>query len=284
MISTEIRTASAEPFFLKSDIGQRFCLYHRPAGVCRGAILYIHPFGEELNRSRRMAVLQARQLAAMGYGVLQLDLYGCGDSSGDFGEARWDLWKQDIAVGTDWLCKQLDQPITLWGLRLGATLALDYARTAQHDIAGIILWQPVLSGSGYLTQFLRLRTASAMLADNASAQTGTSALREQLRCGETLEIGGYHLAPELAAALDALDTVESLAPDCKVQWMEAISSPNQSLPPAVARTMAHWQNQGTDLTVHAVHCPPFWTTAEVTVCQGWLDATAASIREPIDEY
>jgi alpha/beta superfamily hydrolase len=41
---------------------------------------------EELNKSRHVAAAQARAFAAAGYSVLQIDLYGCGDSSGDFGE------------------------------------------------------------------------------------------------------------------------------------------------------------------------------------------------------
>jgi exosortase A-associated hydrolase 2 len=274
---------SAEPFFLKSGTGQRFCLFHRPAGSCRGAVLYVHPFAEELNRSRRMAALQARTLAAQGYGVLQIDLYGCGDSSGDFGDARWELWKQDLAAGAAWLCQQLDQPVTLWGLRLGATLALDYARSAAHPIAAMILWQPVLNGAVYLTQFLRLRMASALLADAASAQTGTGALREALRAGETLEIGGYDLAPALAAALDALDPVEALAPACPVYWLEAVNAPGQALPPAAARVSAEWQRHGVDLDLRPVHCPPFWTTSEITVCQGWLDATMAALQVSVHE-
>ena len=276
--------ASAEPFFLKSGTGQRFCLFHRPVGVCRGAILYIHPFAEELNRSRRMAAMQARALAALGYGVLQIDLLGCGDSSGDFADARWDLWKQDLATGVAWLRHRIDQPITLWGLRLGATLALDYARTAPHPVAAMILWQPVLNGATYLTQFLRLRIAGALLADAGLAQTGTNDLRDALRSGETLEVGGYDLAPELAAALDTLDPVEAMAPVCPVHWLEVVNTPGQGLPPSAARVSAEWQRRGVNLDIHAVHCPPFWTTSEITVCLGWLEATAAALQAGVHEH
>lgn len=268
--------ANAEPFFLKCGTGQRFCMFHQPAGACRGAVLYVHPFAEELNRSRRMAALQARQLAALGYGVLQLDLYGCGDSSGDFGDARWELWKDDLAAGAAWLQQKLGQPLTLWGLRLGATLALDYARSARDPVHAIVLWQPVLNTSAYLTQFLRLRMASALLTDTASTQTGTTALRDSLRRGETLEVGGYQLAPEMAAALDALDTFDTMAPSCPVQWVEATSGSGQGLPAPVARVQAEWLRQGASLTIHAVHCPPFWATPEITVCPAWLDVTSAA--------
>ena len=78
--------APADAFFLDTADGPRFCLYHAPVGECRGALVYIHPFAEEMNRSRRMAALQARALTAQGFGVLLLDLHGCGDSGGDFGQ------------------------------------------------------------------------------------------------------------------------------------------------------------------------------------------------------
>jgi len=90
--------APADAFFLDTADGPRFCLFHAPSGECRGALVYIHPFAEEMNRSRRMAALQARALAAQGIGVLLLDLHGCGDSAGDFGDASWDGWLRDIAA------------------------------------------------------------------------------------------------------------------------------------------------------------------------------------------
>jgi pimeloyl-ACP methyl ester carboxylesterase len=155
----------AEAFFLASAPGERFCLYHAPAGVCRGALVYVHPFAEEMNKSRRMAALQARALAAAGFGVLQIDLHGCGDSDGDFGDARWEQWHADLATASSWLHARLGQPVGLWGLRLGALLALDHAR--RHTVHQLVLWQPVLQGAAFLTQFLRLLVASGMLDEDA---------------------------------------------------------------------------------------------------------------------
>src|SRR6476620_8431972 len=130
------RSAPAEPFFLQTDRGRRFCLYHAPRAEkeCRGAFIYVHPFGEEMNKSRRMAAMQARAFAAMGFGVLQIDLFGCGDSSGEFREARWNIWKQDLAVARSWLGNRVAAPVSLWGLRLGALLALDFARSSANTI------------------------------------------------------------------------------------------------------------------------------------------------------
>jgi alpha-beta hydrolase superfamily lysophospholipase len=57
----------------------------------------------------------------------------------------------------------------LWGLRLGALLALDAAPLCDPAPAGFVLWQPVVSGEQFLTQFLRLRVASAMPRAKASS-------------------------------------------------------------------------------------------------------------------
>jgi exosortase A-associated hydrolase 2 len=268
-----------EPFFLGGGADRRFCLFHRPAGPCRGAVLYVPPFAEELNRTRRMAALGARRLAAHGYGVLQIDLLGTGDSAGDFGDARWDLWKQDLDAGAAWLRARVEQPLTLWGLRLGVLLALDHARTAAYPLAPLLLWQPVASGSTYLTQFLRLRTANAMLGDDAAAQMGTKALRAALQAGETLEIAGYDLSPELARAIDELPAPDAMMPPVAAHWFDVPGAPGQAPGPAAARVKAAWEAQGTLLHVHTVTGSPFWATTAVSTCPALLDATAGVIGE-----
>ena len=131
------------PFFLPASGGQRYCLLHLPppGQASRGGIVYLHPFAEELNKSRHVAAAQARAFAAAGYSVLQIDLYGCGDSSGDFAEARWAIWHNDLHLACAWLAQRVDGPLTLWGLRLGALLALvaglgrtTLAMAREHDL------------------------------------------------------------------------------------------------------------------------------------------------------
>ncbi len=265
--------AAAEPFFLPTPHGERFCLYHRPAGACRGAVLYVHPFAEEMNKSRRMAALQARALAAAGFGVLLLDLQGCGDSDGDFGEARWEHWKIDLASARAWLLAREDKPVSLLGLRLGALLALDYARTALPALERIVLWQPVLQGAAFLTQFLRLRVAGDMLGDGGAAG-GTRQLRAQLAAGQALEVAGYELAPQLAAAIDALDA-SRLPPFQPVDWFEIVASDERPIPPAAERSAASWAEGGAAPTMHKIVGDAFWSTQEIAECPALVAATCA---------
>jgi len=269
----------AEPLFLDAPGGARFCLYHPPYGQARGALLYLHPFAEEMNKSRRMAALAARRLAARGVGVLQLDLHGCGDSAGEFHEARWDGWQADIKAGLDWLQARLDLRPGLWGLRLGALLALDYAARAPQAPARLLLWQPVLSGAQHLNQFLRLRVAGEMLQDGG-ASGGTAALRARLQAGEVLEIGGYELHPALALAVEGVDAARLATPPCRVDWFEMVPEAGRPPPPASARLVDSWRVGGGDVRLATLAGPAFWTTQEIAEAPALLDASANAYPGP----
>jgi exosortase A-associated hydrolase 2 len=271
----------AVPFFLPASPGERYCLFYQPAPgqTPRGAILYVHPFGEELNKSRRMAALQARAFAALGYSVLQIDLYGCGDSSGDFASARWHIWKRDLVLACEWLAERVAGPLSLWGLRLGALLALDLANRAPRPLERLILWHPVFKGKTHLDQFLRMRVASRMLApagdgDGDAGAAGPSA-RQELAAGIAVEVGGYLLAPELAAAIDGQDG-GGQPPHCALLWLEMTAS-DGAVGPAAARQAASWRSAGAALTLLPVPGQPFWASTEIVECQPLLASTTAAL-------
>ena len=267
----------AEPFFIDGARGRRFCLFHPARGACKGALVYVHPFAEEMNKSRRMAALQSRALAEQGWAVLQIDLHGCGDSDGVFREARWGNWKDDLGDACAWLGQRSGQRVGLWGLRLGALLALDYACGAAVTPSRLMLWQPVHSGAAALTQFLRLRLAGEMLG-KAESGGGTAALRATLASGEALEIAGYMLEPALAAEIDALDAA-ALIPPCPVDWFDIVPAAERALSAPAQRVSAAWHQRGAAVTMHKVASAPFWSTQEIVECEGLIAATCAALGE-----
>lgn len=237
----------------------------------RGVIVYAHPFAEEMNKSRRMAAMQSRLLAAHGYGVLQIDFYGCGDSSGELRDASWEIWKEDLAFAVRWLKQRVAAPLHLWGLRLGALLALDYAAGSAEAVASHLLWQPVVSGDAFLAQFLRLRIATGML--GTGEKTSTQALRDALEAGATLEIGGYDLTPAMAAAIGRLK-LSALAPrGAPVCWLEMAPEANRPLPPASRRVADAWTASGVELEARTVAGESFWSTIEIADSPGLLAET-----------
>ncbi|PHV50749.1 hydrolase 2, exosortase A system-associated [Janthinobacterium sp. BJB301] len=269
------------PFFLPASGGQRYCLLHLPppGQAARGGILYVHPFAEELNKSRHVAAAQARAFAAAGYSVLQIDLFGCGDSSGDFGEARWDIWHNDLHLACAWMAQRVDGPLTVWGLRLGALLALDFARRPPLPLARLLLWQPELDGRRSIDRFLRLRLATRMLTGTTQEAPGQA--RAALANGEAVEVAGYLLAPELAQAIDDV-SVAALLPAMPVYWLDyhAGDQTGPWSPPLLAR---QWRERGAAVHVASFDDGPFWHSGELLACPQLLYATRKLCRDWLDE-
>jgi exosortase A-associated hydrolase 2 len=268
-------TPHAEPFFFNVDPGTRFCLYHPPSQSvpARGAILYVHPFAEEMNKTRRMAAQQARAFAAMGFAVLQMDLFGCGDSCGDFHSGRWEQWKRDLAVAADWVADRTSGPLHLWGARLGALLALDFAATRRVD--SVILWQPFVSGRTCINQFLRLRLAAGMDRDDRAAPRSTAALRAELAAAGRLEVAGYELDAAMVRGIDACDAVNLKLLPCTVHWFASGAPAARRLASGATRLAERWAPLGVKLHFHPVDGVPFWATSDIAECPALLAATTA---------
>jgi exosortase A-associated hydrolase 2 len=266
-----------EAFFLPASSGYRFALLRVPkSGDARKSVIYLHPFAEEMNKSRRMATLQATALVAAGYRVLQLDLKGCGDSSEDFGDATWDDWIDDVSLAYSWMQNRFEGAIYLWGLRLGATLAMEFHQRTRIQPKGFILWAPVLNGETFLTQFLRLRVANERLATSSftSNPGNTNDLKRELRQGRPVEVAGYALNPRLALPIDSLRLLD-LAPDAvPVSWLEVVSDPQRPLAPAIGRVVDSWRDKGVGVHMQFAAGEPFWATQEIGECPGLIQMTS----------
>ena len=96
---------SMTPFMLRDGVqqGHRFCIHHAPAGEARAVVLHAHALAHEMHFARPTSARAARALAAAGFAVLQIDMYGCGDSSGEFEDASFEAWQQDLRAGAAWL-------------------------------------------------------------------------------------------------------------------------------------------------------------------------------------
>lgn len=262
-------------FYLPAPAGgQRFCLHHAAQGpLKRGQMLYLHPFAEEMNKSRRMAALQARALAQAGFEVLQIDLLGCGDSSGDFGDATWEAWVDDALLGSRWLERQPGPaPLWLWGLRAGCLVAAEALRRLGTP-ADLLLMQPPASGKALLQQFLRLKLAGNMTDGNSKGLM--TELRAALSRGESVEIAGYAMSAALALGLEAA----TLAPPVQVSaerrlvWLELTSRPDAQWMPAALQPQQHWSDAGYAVSAELVSGPAFWQTAEIEEAPALVEAT-----------
>ncbi|HRF12422.1 MAG TPA: hydrolase 2, exosortase A system-associated [Candidatus Accumulibacter phosphatis] len=268
---------SLQPFFLQAERGYRFCVYHPTVNrAARGAIIYVHPFAEEMNKSRRMAALQAREMARLGYDVLQIDLLGCGDSSGDFAEAGWRDWQDDVHRACRWLRTRSDAPLILWGLRAGCLLAASAAVTLK-EAANFIYWQPVVSGKQHWQQFIRLKMASELA--SGLAKTVSEQLRRQLSNGQSVEIAGYTFSPALVESLEAAELNPPIDLGGRVAWLELSTREGASPSPVSRKCIGQWEAAGGyRLDARMIHGPGFWQTSEIEDAPELIEATVAVLE------
>lgn len=273
--------ALPEAFHLPADDGFRFCVVWRPpAGVpVRGAVVHVPAFAEEMNKSRRMVALQAAAWAAQGWTVLVPDLRGCGDSSGDSGDAGWDDWLEDVRRAAEWARAQGGGPLWLWGLRHGALLAA--AAAERHGIAcGLCLWQPVANGRQHLQQFLRLQSMAHVVGKTKAAEaSGPDAL---LRAGTTVEIAGYRLSPALAEGMRAAALALPPAVE-RVLWLQLGPGEEAAVPPAAERFAAACGAAAIPCTLERVATPSFWQAQEIEVSAALVEAGCRLLAAAAEE-
>ncbi len=277
------RAALPQAFFLPVEhptrgTGQRFCLFHLPQGeVKRGRVLYLHPFAEEINTTRRIVAQQARAMAEAGFAVLQMDLMGCGDSSGEFSDASWSDWVDDALMAQQWLTQFTSGPSWLWGMRSGALLATELLPRLTEP-THLLLWQPVASGQQMLQQFIRLHTASQWLgSDKAEGPSPTQLLAQ----GQSVEIAGYLIKSELAKGLsEAVLRPIKVDDGRRLVWLEVSNQPEPTLGANTEKELAGWRDAGWQVHASPVQGPAFWQNVSADNLPNLLSATLAEITGP----
>ncbi len=247
-----------DAFFLKGAAGNLFSVYFSPVGEKRATVIFLPPFVEEANRCRAIVSQQARVFAANGYGTLLIDPYGTGDSEGELENANWDIWLNDTLTAVNWINVHGGGRIILWGVRLGALLAIDIANKHPGMFDRLLLWQPVIDGKIYLTQFLRQRIVS--LSERNEPTETTTAMLSQLEAGAVIEIAGYTLAGKMASDIKfaSIKKIEKLD-DVGVLWIETIATTENSIPMANQVAIEHLRSIGVNIQTSVVVSPPFWT-------------------------
>jgi len=260
------------PAFLDGEKGKLFSLYLPPESEsCKGVVLHVPAFAEEMNKSRHMVIRQARDLSTMGYGVLLFDLFGTGDSEGDFADARWQTWINDTLNLIDWLAENIHSNVTLWGVRLGGLLAAVCASQSEK-VYRLVLWQPVINGEQFMQQFLRLRLAASMMGEGEKETV--KSLKVTLVKGEPLEVAGYVLDAQLfSSVVDTVMNSLDISHLQQVAWFE-VNSVVKPLAVPSQKLIASWQeNFHFSLNVQVVEGKQFWSNQEIVWAEHLINQT-----------
>ncbi len=164
----------------------------------------------------------AEECAAAGYWVLRFDYPGAGDSCDEAIEqagGHWTAWQQSVDAAADWLLATTGaRRLVLCGLRLGTTLATLAA--ARRDVAGLLLFEPVMSGNAYVRQ---IRLEGDLLRGQDSVTSDSLELREFRFRPETLaqmaevDLRRVALSAGLSLAI-FVRTDSKLLDDCVQAW------------------------------------------------------------------
>lgn len=208
------------PFFFPGHDGPLFGFYHQPvAAEPKVPFVFCHPFAEEKLWTHRVLVSFARKLAAHGYGVLRFDYRGNGDSASGFEETSLSTARADLAQAITWLQEHTGHSrVSLLGLRLGATIA----SLAAEDLAidRLVLWAPIVDGSRYIQEMLRINLATQM-AVHKEIRKDREQLIAHMKTGGTVSVDGYPIAypmfEELTATRLAADPKRHEGPCLVVQ-------------------------------------------------------------------
>ncbi len=138
-----------------------------------------------------------RQLTTLlnraGVAVFRFDYYGTGDSGGLSEDVSVDEWVENVHTA----CEELKDTaalsmVSLIGLRFGATLATLAAQT-REDIDRIVLWDPIVNGSEYITEMVEMH--APVLVGQQDSNWG----------GQVVGVCGFPLTPDHRSDMAKID-------------------------------------------------------------------------------
>ena len=265
------------PYFIETIHGKIFVIEYIPRmpNHKTETVIIVPPFAEEMNRSRRMMSLQARGLAGNGVRAIIVDLYGTGDSAGEFSDARWSFWCDSILSVLSSLDEASRGSISFLAIRFGALVLFDPKSELISRARKIVLWSPCTNGLTFLRQFLRIRIASQMSENNSNRESITE-LMERFAAGESVEVAGYEISAELARSIESATlNVGKLEKRPSVYWFELVSTPDNALPVASNAVIEQMRRDNIEVSVSPICGERYWSSVEITTVPRLIDATTA---------
>jgi exosortase A-associated hydrolase 2 len=264
--------------FLDGSKGRILVVLRTPDRASGRCVLVALPLADEMNKSRKMLTQVAVGLAEQGVASLLVDYFGTGDSAGEFSAVDWDACKRDLAAAAAWSAAQGWPVSGGLAVRLGCVLLGELAAAGEIALERTVFWQPVLAGSRWLDQFLRMRVAATMM--EGTQKETVAELRNRLQSGETIEVAGYEISGRLAEQLVEAKLQPSPALG-ELHWMELVRSADAELPKPSTTLIQAAGAQGQHVQAYPVVGEPFWASTEI-VCIPSLVETTVRVLSDLD--
>jgi len=248
-------------FFFKNSTYNLFGCLHKPNksdGQNGIGIVICSPFAEEKLRSHRIIVNFARYLADNGFTVLRFDYMGHGDSDGDFEDGNIETRMSDIKCAMNTIKeKSTIQKVGLFGLRLGATLAVlcEEDRVSSNFM---VLWEPIVQVGNYLKQCLRSNLTTQMATYKAINYTREQMINDLLS-GHSVNVDGYLISSKFYQQGSSVDLGKmSFTYSNPVSIVHISKSDTGKAPKSIAEIYQKYSLLNSNAELKIVKERPFW--------------------------
>lgn len=252
--------------FIEGVKGRLFLVVRVPRSGSRGVIVFVPPFGEEMNKSRRMMAETALLLAEEGFTSVIPDFFGTGDSEGEFSEATWSGWRGDLESVVDFTRREFGPLVGIVAIRLGCSLVHEYLGIARLlSSLKVVFWAPVFNGSMFLREFLRLRVAAAMMSNRRETM---AELTGRFSKGDSVEVAGYEVGPTLFNEISAVGPPEKLSASIaslRIVDLKPYPESMDKSPSRIAQDALPGCLRDDRVTLISSPGEPFWSAGEIVV-------------------
>lgn len=252
----------------------------RPEGRSRGAVLIVHPFGEEKKFAHRVLVSTAWALAKAGFMTLRFDLSGCGDSFGSFRDASITEWVGDVKSAGEVLRRETGSPeATLLGLRLGATLCV-LAAGEMDKLRSMVLWEPILSGRQYMETLWRKKLIKEMMT-SGRGRTSFDAARSEIERTGYIDLDGWDLGARMMDELIAVDIRRS-GPPCPCRTLAVQIAFNGKVSKELEDFARTTREAGGKVEPRGIRERAIWDRIDIVPATELIESTVSWLSESSD--
>jgi len=206
--------------------------------------VYCHPLFDERKCSHRFSYQLKKSFQQKGVNLERFDYRGTGEARGQFSNVTWDTLREDIRRFVD------DDNLSLIGLRLGGTLALDYCLQYHENVKNLVLIEPIIIGADYAQYLRRKQHIKDLMTAGSSAELNEKGFEN---------IEGFKTSSRLIKQIQKINLLEQPKNTVLKTRIIVIHISNRKRP---VNTLEHFlkilSNITTEVSIQTVNSPVFW--------------------------
>lgn len=233
--------------FVQTSSGRLLLVHNQVKG--QAGVLILPPFGDEMNKCRATLAEFAMQTSQP---VYLLDLFGTGDSEGEFVDATLETWHTNLVEAVAHIQANGGGITQIVALRFGCLL-FPRVSASLPNLTNLILLQPIADGSTHVRQLKRMLAARQLTEAETAAFDG----EQPVNCG------GYEISPTLWDSMSTMSAVDAFRNYAgHVTLIEISGAPERGLSVPGKKLVSQF-DRALSVTTQVLPGAPFWMSTEV---------------------